>query len=150
MPTSSRVRKPSQQPKSGDKVAHDRKLFDALVAYMRGIEPELRSGSMFGSPAAFVGKRMAFCVFKSGVGAKVPEADAARLIASGTAKQFRPYGKPAMREWIELQATGADVPKLAPVLSLALRYARSSAQEVPPKNEGGSNDGRDRAQSRFP
>lgn len=127
MPKSSRARKPSEQPKSSAKVAHDRQLFDTLVTHLRSIEPKIRIGSMFGSPAVFMGRRMAFCVFKSGVGAKVPAADAARLIASGAATSFRPYGKPAMKEWIELQASQADVPKLAPVLSLALRYAKSSA-----------------------
>ena len=127
MPKHSRARQPSERPKSSAKVVHDRKLFDALVAHMRSIEPEIRIGAMFGSPAAFMGRRMAFCAFKSGVGAKVPEAEAALLIASGAATQFRPYGKPAMKEWIELQASRADVPKLEPVLSLALRYAKSSA-----------------------
>jgi hypothetical protein len=127
MPKNSPARKPSPIPTSSAKVARDRMLFDALVAHMRGIEPELRVGAMFGSPAAFMGKRMAFCVFESGVGAKVPEADAARLIASGTATPFRPYGKPAMKEWIELQAGRADVPRLVPVLSLALQFAKNSA-----------------------
>ncbi len=127
MPKTSRARNPSPRPTSGAKVAHDRVLFDALVAHMRGIEPELRVGAMFGSPAVFMGKRMAFCVFKTGVGAKVPASEAARLIASGAATPFRPYGKPAMKEWIELQASRADAPGLAPVLSLALQYAKNSA-----------------------
>jgi len=84
-------------------------------------------GSMFGCPAAFVGRRMAFCVFSSAVGAKVPEAEAAGLIASGTATPFRPFGRPPMREWIELHAKPDNAAKLAPILSLALRYAKGSA-----------------------
>lgn len=108
-------------------LGHDRVLFDALVVQVRAIESGIRVGSMFGCPAVFVGRRMAFCVFGSAVGAKVPEAEAARLIASGTAAAFRPYGRSAMKEWIELQATPANAAGLVPVLSVALRYAKDSA-----------------------
>ena len=53
---------------------------------------------MFAITAAIMGRRMAFCGFKSGVGAKVLEAEAPLLLASGAATQFRSYGKPAMKE----------------------------------------------------
>ena len=65
---------------SRDGPIHDRALFDALVAHMRVTEPELRIGSMFGCPAAFLGRRLAFCVFGAAVGVKVPAVEAARLI----------------------------------------------------------------------
>jgi hypothetical protein len=108
--------------------AHDRALFDAVVAQMRTTEPGIRIGSMFGCPAVFVGRRMAFCVYGSAIGAKIPEAEAARLIASGEATAFRPNGRPPMKEWIELRATPGDSVTPAPILTLALRYARGSAQ----------------------
>jgi hypothetical protein len=104
---------------------HDHALFDALVDKMRGVEPELRLGVMFGCPAVFVGRRLSFCVFDKAVGAKVPAPEAARLIAAGEATPFRPYGKPAMKEWIELEATPATVGNISGVLTLALRYAKS-------------------------
>jgi len=67
---------------------------------------------------------MAFCVFGSAVGAKVPQADAERLIASGTATAFRPFGRPPMREWIELRAKSEELDRLQPFLSLAIDHAR--------------------------
>jgi hypothetical protein len=109
---------------SRDVPIHDRALFDALVAHMRVIEPELRIGSMFGCPAAFLGRRLAFCVFGAAIGIKVPAAEAARLIESGTATAFRRYGRPPMREWIEVQARPDDVPRLESILASTLRYAR--------------------------
>lgn len=112
---------------SRDGPIHDRALFDALVAHMRVTEPELRIGSMFGCPAAFLGRRLAFCVFGAAVGVKVPAVEAARLIESGTATAFRPYGRPPMREWIEVQARPDDVPRLESILASALRYARGVA-----------------------
>ncbi len=81
-----------------DKPVHDRTLFDALVARMRPIEPAMRVGTMFGSPAVYLGRRMAFCVFGAEIGVKLPEAEAARLIASGSASAFRPYGRAPMKE----------------------------------------------------
>jgi hypothetical protein len=112
--------------------AHDRALFDALVVQMRTTEPGIRIGSMFGCPAVFIGRRMAFCVYGSAVAAKIPEAEAARLIASGEATAFRPYGRPPMKEWIELRAKPGDSVKLAPILTLALRYARGYAKGAAP------------------
>ena len=104
--------------------AHDRTLLDALVAHMRAVEPEIRTGAMFGCPAAFVGRRLAFCVYGQGIGAKLPQAEAARLIASGEATAFRPFGRPAMKEWVELRAEPGEALRMAPILALAVRYAR--------------------------
>ena len=106
---------------------HNRSLFDKLVAHMRSVEPTLRLGLMFGCPAVFVGRRLAFCVFGSAVVAKIPQAEAARLIAAGTAIAFRPYGRPAMKEWVEIKAKPTDVVSLVPVMSLALRHAKDGA-----------------------
>jgi hypothetical protein len=94
---------------------------------MRAVEPEIRVGAMFGCPAAFVGRRMAFCVYGKAVAAKLPQAEAARLMAAGDATAFRPFGRPPMKEWVELQAEPGDAPRLAPVLAIALRYARALA-----------------------
>lgn len=105
---------------------HDRSLFDKLVAQMHSVEPT-RVGLMFSCPAVFVGRRLAFCVFGSAVAAKIPQAEAARLIGSGTAIAFRPYGRPAMKEWVEIRAKPTDVVRLVPALSLALRHAKDSA-----------------------
>ena len=107
--------------------ARNRTLLDTLVAHMGAVEPEIRVGAMFGCPAAFVGRRMALCVYGEGVGAKLPQVDAARLIASGQATAFRPFGRPAMKECVELRAEPGEVLRIAPILALALRYARELA-----------------------
>lgn len=109
------------------KPVHDRKLFDEIVSRLRVAEPVLRPGAMFGCPAAFIGKRLAFCVYGTGIGARLPPAEAARLIASGEATAFRPFGRPAMKEWIELRPRGKDVQPLLPILAEALRYAQHRA-----------------------
>jgi hypothetical protein len=107
-----------------DQPAHDRILLDALVAHLRGVEPTIRVGIMFGCPAAFVGRRMAFCAYGQGIGVKLPRAEAAKLISSGEATAFRPFGRPPMKEWIELRAEPGGVTRIAPVLALAVAYAR--------------------------
>ncbi len=77
--------------------------------------------SLFGCPAAFVGRRMAFCVHGRGIGGKLPQADAARLIASGGATAFRPFGRPAMKDRVELRAEPGGALRIAPILALAVR-----------------------------
>ena len=42
---------------------HNKALFDALYEHARKIEPKVTRGAMFGSPAIFVGWKMAACVF---------------------------------------------------------------------------------------
>ena len=107
--------------------AHNRSLFETLVAQMGAVEPETRVGAMFGCPAAFVGRRMVFCVYGEGVGVRLPHVDAARLIAFRQATAFRPFGRPPMKEWVELRVEPGDVLRIAPILALALRYAREQA-----------------------
>lgn len=78
-------------------------LFDAFLAEAQLRHPEVQRGSMFGSPAVFLGRRMIGCVFGPNIGLKVPAEVAAQAIASQSATPFRPYGKAAMREWIEIE-----------------------------------------------
>jgi hypothetical protein len=109
------------------KPAHDRALFGVLVQEARAIEPEIRVGAMFGCPAAFVGRRMAFCVYGDVVGARIPQDEAVRLIAAGGAAAFRPYGRPAGKQWVELRPQPGRAHEIAPILGLALRHARGLA-----------------------
>lgn len=62
--------------------------------------PEVRSGSMFGYPAFFRGRRMFLCVYGDGIGLKLPETRANELLNLPDFTPFRPYGKPKMREWV--------------------------------------------------
>jgi hypothetical protein len=108
-----------------EELIHNRALCETLLAEMRGVAPDLRSGSMFGCPAAYIGKRMAFCVYGDVVGVKLPAAAAAQLMASGRAAAFRPYGRVPMKEWVELRATDATSAAAAPILAVAIAYARN-------------------------
>jgi hypothetical protein len=65
--------------------------------------PTVRSGKMFGFPAYYVDKKLCICLYEQGVGVKVPEQTAARLIEEDrNVIPFQPYGKRKMREWIQL------------------------------------------------
>lgn len=85
-----------------ERLTHDRALFDAALARAALFHPAIRRGSMFGSPAIHVGRRMAICVHGAILGLRVPETLARRSIEDGRATPFQPYGKAPMREWIAL------------------------------------------------
>jgi len=100
----------------------DRQSLELLVASLpEEVQGQLRMGSMFGWPAAYVGKKLAFCVKDDKVGIKVSEDVATQLINSGTAIPFRPYGKPPMREWVEMTISG-DVSRMIPVLTASVDF----------------------------
>jgi hypothetical protein len=105
----------------GQAPAHDLALFDALLGEARLRNPEVRRGSMFGSPALFLGRRMIGCVFGPNIGLKVPAEVASQAIASRSATPFRPYGKPAMREWIEV--VGIDLAGHMQLVEQAIEFA---------------------------
>lgn len=65
--------------------------------------PIVRSGKMFGFPAYYVGKKLCICLYEQGVGVKVPEATAARLLLEDAhITRFQPLGKPPMRQWVQI------------------------------------------------
>jgi TfoX/Sxy family transcriptional regulator of competence genes len=103
---------------------HDRTLFETLLAQARLRNPDVRSGAMFGSPALFLGRRMIGCVFGGNIGLKVAAATAAGALAAGSASAFRPYGKPAMREWIEIP--GESLTANLALLEQAIRFAEEA------------------------
>jgi len=65
--------------------------------------PAIRPGKMFGFPAYYADKKLCMCLYEQGVGVKVPELTAARLIKEDpNVIPFQPYGKRKMREWIQI------------------------------------------------
>lgn len=74
---------------------------DALLLALPGVA----AGKMFGYPAYYVGKRLFACVYGAGVGVKLPEAIANQMLSQARAVPFRPYGKPKMKEWIQINRT---------------------------------------------
>jgi len=57
---------------------------------------------MFGYPAYYVGRKLFACVYGEGIGVKVPEEVATRLLSKRHIVPFQPLGKPRMREWIQI------------------------------------------------
>ncbi len=80
-------------------------ILDSLLLGMPGVA----EGKMFGYAAYFVNGKLFACIYGDGVGVKVPEDVAKKLLSGKHAVPFRPLGKPKMREWIQLnRARPAD------------------------------------------
>lgn len=73
-------------------------LLDALLRSLPGVVP----GRMFGYPAYFAGGKLFACLYGEGVGLKVPEAVAARLLAQPHVAPFQPLGRPRMKQWVHI------------------------------------------------
>lgn len=105
---------------------HDSDLFEAMFALLATLEPEVRRGRMFGCPAAYVGRRMAACVFGAEIGLRVPAGIAGAALGAGRAVPFRPYGRPAMREWLALAGGQAALEGHQDLFAAALAHARAN------------------------
>src|SRR5512139_3301445 len=78
-------------------------LHKAVLDEMLLRHPAVRPGKMFGFPAYYADKKLCMCLYEQGVGVKVPEQMAARLIQEDPhVIPFQPYGKRKMREWIQI------------------------------------------------
>ena len=106
--------------------AHDADLFAALADVAEMLQPGVRSGAMFGCPAIYVGKKLTVCVYGERLGLKVPESLAIEAKAAGRATPFQPYGKPPMREWIEVAPQDGDLAPFQDLIQAALDYARAA------------------------
>jgi hypothetical protein len=105
------------------RLLHDRGLFDVAFAHVRDIDPSVHEGAMFGCPAAFVGAHMAFCVYGSGIGIKLPAERAAALVRTGRAFAFQPITRDRIAE-------------IAGVLIEAIEYARLDTSAAPTRARG--------------
>lgn len=102
---------------------HDADLFAALAALAEMLRPGVRRGAMFGCPAIYGGKKLAVCVYGAAVALKIPAALAIKAKAAGRATAFQPYGRPAMREWIEVTPENRDLAPFQDLIAAALDYA---------------------------
>jgi len=65
--------------------------------------PDVRPGKMFGFPAYYVGKKLCICLYEEGVGVKLSGDTVAELLETDrNVVPFQPFGKPKMREWIQI------------------------------------------------
>ncbi len=86
--------------------------------------PHVRAGKMFGFPAYYVGKKLCICLYEQGVGIKLPEKSAAKLLETDpNAAPFRPLGKPKMREWVQINlGNSKGYKKYMAVFEESIRY----------------------------
>jgi hypothetical protein len=71
--------------------------------------PLVRPGKMFGFPAYYANKKLCICLYEQGVGVKVPEQIAKKLLAEDAQViPFQPLGKPKMREWIQINVSRSE------------------------------------------
>lgn len=86
--------------------------------------PFIRPGKMFGFPAYYVGKKLSICLYEEGVGIKLPEATAAKILETDThAVPFQPLGKPKMREWVQINLDlPADYKAYLPMFEESIQY----------------------------
>lgn len=108
------------------RLTHDQALFDAVLTRAASFNPAIRRGTMFGSPAIYVGRRMAICVYGTELGLRVPETLARRSIEDGRATPFQPHGKAPMREWIALDVGLNALKGYDDLLRAALTFAEQN------------------------
>lgn len=83
---------------------HRAVLDDLLLGH-----PLMRPGKMFGFPAYYAGKMLCICLYEEGVGIKLPEQSAARLLQTDPhAIPFQPMGKSRMREWVQINLSHSE------------------------------------------
>lgn len=95
------------EPTAGPRVRHKPDVLVVLAALLAD-EPEAKQGQMFGVPAFFTAGKLFACVYGGQVGLKLPEDRVRDLTGQPGFVQFRPYGKPMMREWIAIERPNAD------------------------------------------
>jgi hypothetical protein len=72
-------------------------------------KPHVQPGKMFGFPAYYAGKKLCICLYEQGVGIKLSEQSAVKLLASDrNAVPFQPMGRRKMREWVQINLSRSE------------------------------------------
>ena len=94
-------------------------ILDSLLLNM----PSVAEGKMFGYAAYYVNGKLFACIYGEGVGVKVPEEVANKLLSEKHVAPFQPLGKPKMREWIQInRARSADYRKDMGIFRTSVEY----------------------------
>lgn len=64
---------------------------------------EVNRRKMFGFPAFYTAGRLFACVYGDGVGLKLPQERIQELKGKPGIAPFQPYGRPKMKEWIQIR-----------------------------------------------
>ena len=86
--------------------------------------PGVRPGKMFGFPAYYAGQKLCICLYEQGVGVKLPEQSAAKLLETDlNVIPFMPMGKPKMREWVQINLSRSqEYRQYLPVFEESIRF----------------------------
>ncbi len=85
--------------------------------------PGVVAGKMFGYPAYYVNGKLFACIYGEGVGVKVPEEVANKLLSKKHIVSFQPLGKSKMREWVQInRARPADYRKDIDILRTSVEF----------------------------
>ncbi len=86
--------------------------------------PFVRAGKMFGFPAYYVRKNLCICLYKQGVGVKLPEQTVKKLLeVDQNFTPFQPYGKNKMRKWVQINLSQSeDYHQYQSVFDQAIQY----------------------------
>jgi hypothetical protein len=105
---------------------HKTVLDDLLLSH-----PNVQPGKMFGFPAYYAGKKLCICLYEQGVGVKLPEQSAARLLeADQNMVPFQPLGRPKMREWVQINLScSEDYRQYQSVFEESIRHVLGQQQK---------------------
>ncbi len=98
---------------------HKAVLDDLLLGH-----PQVRPGKMFGFPAYYAGQKLCICLYEQGVGVKLPESSAVKLLETDrNVVPFQQLGRQKMREWIQVNLTRSEDYRLyQPVFDESIRH----------------------------
>lgn len=93
--------------------------------------PLVRAGKMFGYPAYYAGNKLSMCLYEQGVGIKIAEHTATRLLESDPhVIPFQPLGRPKMREWIQINlAHSEDYRQYLPVFEESIQFVLAQQEK---------------------
>lgn len=111
-----------------DPFRSDQGCEDALRGLLLEL-PHVREGAMFGLPGFFVGRKLFACLYGQHAGVRVPADVAQGLLKEGRCTPFRPYRRPAMREWVQFPRTSPEeIAEYEDVLMAAYEFVGGKAQ----------------------
>ena len=115
------------------KVAYNTEHQKVLDSLLLGL-PGVKGGKMFGYPAYYVHGKLFACVYGAGVGIKVPEDVANKLLGRVHIVTFQPLGRPKMREWVQINRTkSADYRRDRDIFITSVEFVGSMTKKAKPQ-----------------
>ena len=98
--------------------------------------PLVQPGKMFGYPGYYVRGKLFACLYEDGVGLKVPEPLALKLLEKENIIPFQPLGRRKMKEWIQINhATSKHYLQDIDIFKTSIEYVSSLSNRASKKNK---------------